>query len=331
MLTFKQLEAVYWVVRLGGFSAAAQKLHTTQSAVSKRVHELESLFHAPLFDRSLRTARLTTKGEEVFAVAGRLLQERETLMRGALAPGDPQRRLRIGVTEVTAMTWLPRFVDRIYEAHPGVVIDPEVDAGSRLRDKLLASEIDLMIAADAFRDERFMVSPVGKLQLRWMCKPGLVSHEDKPLKVQTFESHRILTQGPGSGTGILFNDWFESHGLKVAHRVVSNSLLALIGLTVSGFGVSYLPPAAVQNLLEHGLLEALEVRPALPSAPYAAAIRRDQRSSLLGSVLRLAQETCDFTRPYQTGPLVDRRSVSRKALIRPKDLAGVVRQGGRSK
>jgi len=308
MVTFKQLEAIYWVVRLGGFSGASQKLHTTQSAVSKRVQELEALFHAPLFDRSLRTARLTSKGEEVFALADRLLQGREELMRGALESGEPVRRLRIGVTEVTAMTWLPRFVERIYQAHPGVIIDPEVDTGSRLRDKLLASEIDLMIVADTFREERFKVSPVGKLRLRWMCKPGLVAHGGKPLKVQAMADYRILTQGPQSGTGILFHDWFQSHGLKAADLVVSNSLIALIGLTVSGFGVSYLPPAAVQNLVGQGLLEVLQVRPALPDAPYAAVIRRDQRSSLMASVVRLAQETCDFTRLYQTATAVGRRS-----------------------
>ena len=37
MMTFKQLEAIYWVTQLGGFSQAADKLHTTQSAISKRV------------------------------------------------------------------------------------------------------------------------------------------------------------------------------------------------------------------------------------------------------------------------------------------------------
>eukprot|EP01034_Spumella_vulgaris_P009574 gene9574-12141_t len=43
-MTFKQLEALYWIARLGGFAQAANQLHTSQSAVSKRVHELEALF-----------------------------------------------------------------------------------------------------------------------------------------------------------------------------------------------------------------------------------------------------------------------------------------------
>ena len=62
MFTFKQLEAVYWVVKTGGFAQAASKLHTTQSAISKRVHDLEELFDTPLFDRSQRNAHLTEKG-----------------------------------------------------------------------------------------------------------------------------------------------------------------------------------------------------------------------------------------------------------------------------
>lgn len=300
MMTFKQLEAIFWVVRLGGFSQAAQKLHTTQSAVSKRVQELEALFRTPLFDRSLRSARLTDKGEEVFFMSERLLAEREALMQNLMKPEAQERRVRIGVTEVTAMTWLPRFVERIQERYPNATIDPDVDTGARLRDKLLASEIDLMIAADSIRDDRFKVTPVGKLRLQWMCKPGLVPHDGKPLRVQMLQNQRILTQGPQSGTGLLFQDWFKAQGLKNADLVVSNSLIALIGLTVSGFGVSYLPPASVQPMVDQGLLEVLQVKPGLPDATYVASIRREQRSAVMTSIVRLAQETCDFSRLYQT-------------------------------
>lgn len=301
-ITFKQLEAVYWVVRLGGFSQAAHKLHTSQSAISKRVQELETLFQRPIFDRSQRTARLTDQGEEMFRTAERLLSEREALVQRVLY-GEPQeRRVRIGVTEATAMTWLPRFVDRIHERYPRATIDPEVDTGTRLRDKLLANDIDLMIAADTFRDERFRVSPVGKLRLQWMCRPGLVPHGSQPLKVQVLQDYRILTQGPQSGTGVLFQDWFKAHGLTSADYVVSNSLVALIGLTVSGFGISYLPPAAVQLMVDQGLLEVLDVRPDLPDATYAAAVRREQGNSFVGSLVKLARETCDFSRLYQVKP-----------------------------
>ena len=61
----QQLETFFWTVTLGSFSAAAEKLYATQSAVSMRVRELERTLGVELFDRTHRTARLTPKGREL--------------------------------------------------------------------------------------------------------------------------------------------------------------------------------------------------------------------------------------------------------------------------
>lgn len=63
MLTFKQIDALYWFVQLGSFEAAANKLNTSQSA--KRVQELETAFDLDVFDRTHRSAKLTLKDEEL--------------------------------------------------------------------------------------------------------------------------------------------------------------------------------------------------------------------------------------------------------------------------
>src|SRR6218665_2173607 len=97
VVTFKQLEAFFWVVQLGGFAQAANKLHTTQSAVSKRVQEVEVMFDIKLFDRSLRAARLTEKGEQMFLLAKRLLELRDKGFEQFQLPEVLERRVRIGV------------------------------------------------------------------------------------------------------------------------------------------------------------------------------------------------------------------------------------------
>ena len=51
VITIKQVEAFYWTVKLGTFTAAAERLHTTQSAITKRIQEIESTFEIALFDR----------------------------------------------------------------------------------------------------------------------------------------------------------------------------------------------------------------------------------------------------------------------------------------
>jgi DNA-binding transcriptional LysR family regulator len=299
VLTFKQLEALYWVVQLGGFSPAAQKLHTTQSAVSKRVQELEALFDIPLFDRSLRAARLTEKGEEMFMVAKRLLEQRDAAVEQFQRPEVVERRVRIGVTELTAMTWLPRFVNVIQHCYPRVVIEPDVDMSTSLRDKLLADEVELIIVPDAFDDSRFTSKRVGTVENAWMCKPGMVS-ANRPLRIHELAAYRLLTQGDRSGTGLLYERWFKSIGVRPSNTMTSNSLVALLGLAVSGFGIGYMPRKCLSPMMEAGLLEVVKVTPELPETPYAALYKSERRSTLLASLVMLAQDSCDFGSTFRT-------------------------------
>lgn len=298
MMTFKQLEAIYWVTQLGGFSQAAAKLHTTQSAISKRVQELEALFATPLFDRTQRTSRLTEKGEEMYVVAKRLLEQRDAAMSQFNSSQEVVRRLRIGVTELTAMTWLPRLVELVREHHPKVVLEPDVDLSMMLRDKLLANEVDVAFVPDTCQDERFTLKRLGVVENAWMCKPGTFDGV-KVRRLHDLSSHTFLTQGDKSGTGVLYNQWLGSVNMQPTNTIVCNSLLAIIGMTVSGLGFSYLPRQCVEPLLHANYLELLKVTPALPKTHYVAAYKSDQRSTLISSIVRLAQECCDFSRAFQ--------------------------------
>lgn len=298
MMSFKQLEAIYWVVKLGGFSQAAEKLHTTQSAISHRVRELEGLLGAELFDRSLRAARLTEKGQETYAVAKRLLAQRDEAMEQLAQAQIVERRLRIGLTELTAMTWFPRLVGAVQAYHPRVTIEPDVDTGMTLRERLLAAEIDLAIVPDVADDHRIAKKVIGKVANAWMCKPGLLPAR-KTFRPHELASQRILTQGQRSGAGLASEDWFKSYGLTPQRSLPSNSLSALIGMTVSGIGISPLPRRCLAPMIDHGLLQVIKVTPEIPDITYAAMCRTEQRSTLIDSIVLLAQACCDFTRAFQ--------------------------------
>lgn len=299
-MTFKQLEALFWVVQSGGFSQAASRLHTTQSAVSKRVHEMEAMFETPLFDRTLRSAKLTEKGEEMFLIAKRLLEQRDAAIEQFQRPETLERHIRIGVTELTAMTWLPRLVSAIQARYPRVIIEPYVDASVTLRDKLLIDEVDLMIVPQVFEDQRFVIKRVGVVENAWMCKPGLVSSRPR-LPMQELANYRLLTQDDRSGTGQLYNRWLQSIGIQPQNTILSNSLVTLIGLTISGMGVSYLPKTCLKQMINAGALQVLTVTPVLPLASYAAVYRGERKSTFISAVAALAQESCDFGTIFQTG------------------------------
>lgn len=297
MMTFKQLEALYWIAQLGGFAQAAHKLHTSQSAVSKRVHELEQLFDTRLFDRSQRTARLTEKGEEMFMLARKLLRERDAAVEQFGRPEVIERRLRIGVTELTAMTWLPRLVALVQQHYPKVTLEPDVDGSLPLRDKLLADGLDLIIVPDAFADTRLPAQAIGAVESAWMCQPGLVPAG--PVRLQELARHRLLVQGNASGTGRLYDAWLQEHGVEPADAIVVSNLIALTGLTVSGLGVSYLPRQCLAPLIAAGMLAEVDVQPPLPPVPYVAMFKGEHRSALISSIAMLAQSCCDFSRAFQ--------------------------------
>ena len=300
MMTFKQLEAIFWVAKLGGFSAAAVHLHTTQSAISKRIQELEAAFGTPLFDRTLRTARLTDKGEEMLQLAKQLLDQRNAAIEALSLPGAVRRRIRLGVTELTAMTWLPHLVRQIQDQYPMVNIEPDVDLSMGLRDKLLADEVDVIVVPDAFQDDRFVAARVGSVASAWMCSPGMMVSK-KPVAMEELARQRLLVQGEKSGTGILYNGWFQSHGVELRNTIVSNHMVALIGMAVAGLGVSYLPLKCLSPLIDDGSLVVLKVTPALPPVTYMAMYRREVSSPLLTAIAKAAGDCCDFSRMFQSG------------------------------
>ncbi|NPC58351.1 LysR family transcriptional regulator [Caenimonas soli] len=298
-MTFKQLEALFWIAELGGFSQAALKLHTTQSAVSKRVQELELLFDTEMFDRSQRSARLTEKGEEMFMLAKKLLEQRDAAIEQFSRPEVIERRVRIGVTEMTAMTWLPRLVNLIQRYYPKVIIEPDVDTSVQLRDKMLADEVDLIVLPDSFPDTRFSSKVLGSVEYAWMCKPGMLDPR-KTFRLHELATHRLLVQGEKSGTGLLYARWFKALGFQPANVISSSNLVALIGMTVSGLGVSYLPRQCLAPMIAAGMLDVIKTTPSPPDVDYVAVYKGGHRSTLVSSIIMLAQECCDFTRVFQT-------------------------------
>jgi DNA-binding transcriptional LysR family regulator len=295
MITLKQVEALYWIAELGSFDAAALRLSTTQSAISKRIQELESRFNLEIFDRSRRSAVLTPKGEEILQTARQLLDMRDGLLVQLGAKDTMFRRLRLGVTELTALTWLPVLVDRLRKQFPQLEIVPEVGLGQKLYERLVENTIDLVIVPDVFNDPRFTLVPVGLVDNAWMYADGVLpSRRVFPLTEIT--QHTLIVQGKDSGMGIAYGQWFRAHGIDTPKTVVCSNLVAQIGLTVSGLGVSFLPKDCLTHLIDHGALRTARTTPALPKVQYVAIYMRTHHVDFLGEVARICQACCDFSR-----------------------------------
>lgn len=300
MVTLKQLEAIYWIVELGSFESAAEKLNMSQSAISKRVQEMEDAFEVQIFDRSKRSARLTEKGSELFEYAADMLRRRDYLLERISSKEVLVRRFRLGVTELTALTWLPALIESIREAYPLVVLEPSVELSSELFKKLENDQLDLIVVPDVFGDARFVATPLKAVENAWMSAPSLYDGKGV-VDLQTLSTFTVLTQGGSSGTGLVYDRWFSQHEVRFNRTIVSNYLVAQIGLTLSGIGISYLPKACLSPLVDQGLLRIIETRPKLPQVRYAAIHRADRLMGLTVEVSRLAEASCDFSKMLLQG------------------------------
>lgn len=296
MLTIKQLEAVYWVARLGTFGAAADQLYATQSAISKRINELELFFAAPLFDRSRRIVQLTAKGRELLEAAEEMLQVRDRLLERMGKEVEVVRHFRLGITELIALTFLPRLVQEIRHVYPTVSLEPEIDVSTTLSAKLLAGELDFVIAPTVLKDPRFTSVALKKLELSWMASPSLAT-PSRMLSLEEIANYPILMQIGTSGVDAIYERWFESKSLTIRRTFAGNSLIALSSLTVAGFGVSYLPALYFAYLVDQGLLNVLQSAERLPAVRYYATYRNDGPTPLYSVVADLARQHCDFSRP----------------------------------
>jgi DNA-binding transcriptional LysR family regulator len=293
MVTFKQLEALYWISQLGSFEAAALKLNMSQSAISKRIAELEETFSVAMFDRSKRTARLTEKGVLLLGHAKELLDRRDQLLGEVSEKAALVGRFRMGVTELTAMTWLPSLIERLGELYPRLQIEPTVDVGSNLFRSLEQEQLDLVIVPGVYYDARYLSVKLESVANSWMASPKLCQGK-KDWTLKDLSEQVLLAQGTSSGSGLLYQRWFANQDISFARVFTVNNLLAQVGLAMSGMGVAYLPRKCLSHLLERGDLCELRTETDLPSAPYIVLYRPDRWVGVGAEIAHLAVEHCNF-------------------------------------
>jgi DNA-binding transcriptional LysR family regulator len=149
MLDVRRMKVLREVAARGSFSAAAEALSFTQSAVSQHIAALERETGTTLVERNSRGVRLTDAGRAVVEHADAILARIEAAEEELVAiAGLRGGRLRLACFQSAGATLVPRAVAAFHERHPKVELgmveaEPE-EASARLR----AGEIDLALVYD---------------------------------------------------------------------------------------------------------------------------------------------------------------------------------------
>ena len=151
-MNLAQLRAFDAVARSGSFTAAAERLHVTQPAITSHVRALESYYEVDLFRRRGRGVQPTELGEQLAIISHRLF----ALESDAVDLLRATKALERGSLRIAADG--PYFVVPLVAAFrarfPGVRISLSIDNSSRILEELMEERCDISVLPATVPDER---------------------------------------------------------------------------------------------------------------------------------------------------------------------------------
>ena len=289
MLDLKNIETFVWVAELSSFRAAAEKLNTTQPAVSQRIASLESDLGVRLLDRDVRGVKLTGKGLELLSHAQRMLQMRQDMMHAARAERVMSGMLRIGVAETIVQTWLSQLIERIHASHPALAIEIEVDTSNVLRNQLMSRHIDLAFMMGPNDDPRLESLALCEYPLAWVCSPSLGLGKP-PFTLTTIAQHPVITYASASQPYRYLRALFQKN-VTVQPRMYGSASLSIIAkMTRDAIGVAVIAPVILHKELSEGSLRLINVQcDPLPSLQFMACWAQGPDAEVARTVALMAQ------------------------------------------
>lgn len=236
------------VVREGGITRAAEKLHRVQSNVTTRIRQLEDKLNTRLFDRRGKRLVLTPAGRTLLDYADRLLSlasEAETAVQG----GKPRGIFRLGSMESTAAVRLPGPLSVYSKQFPDVVLELRTGNPTQLANALLAGDIDAALVAEPVAEAKFN---------------SIVAFEEEPVIVTSMEHPPIGGAGRVPGTMIVFEhgcphrrrleEWYALQNDMPERTIELGSYHAMLGSVLTGMGAALVPKSVIATFPESSRL-----------------------------------------------------------------------------
>ncbi len=223
------------------FHRAAERLATTQPAVSRMVQELEARLSVMLLERTTRSVRLTEAGRYLLAEARDILQRMEvaehyTRMLDSGAKGT----LRIGYTTITGHSLVPDISREFRNDNPEVKLELSYHSSPAQRDLIIRDQIDIGFLVGSFKSSEIETRPVATHSVVALLRPDNPLCARKELTVADLVSQPIVigTDAEWPTFRRIVLDMFQKEGHILSASQEATSLLGILGLVTAGMGIT---------------------------------------------------------------------------------------------
>jgi DNA-binding transcriptional LysR family regulator len=284
MLNVSRLRVLVEVARQGSFSAAADALSYTQSAISQQVAALEAETGMTMLERQARGVRLTSAGEALVqhaeGILARLQAAEDEL--SAIA-GLRSGRLRMASFPTAGATLMPLAIAGFRARHPNVELTLAEGEPEEIAPRLRAGELDLALLFE-FGNDR---APDGDAAADGLARVDLL---EDPLYLALPGEHRLAHRQTLRLADLSGEAWVQTsssspcarHVVRSCHAAgfepnvafESDDYQTVQGLVAAGVGVALIPELALSVVREDIAIRTLSpgppVRQVLAAAPTDA-------------------------------------------------------------
>ena len=247
----QSLQAFLAVAESGSFSRAAEQLHLTQPAVSKRIAALESQIDARLFDRIGRRVGLTEAGRVLLPRARQILVMVDDSRRAlSNLEGSVAGSLTLATSHHIGLHRLPPLLRRYTREHPEVRLDLHFLDSEEAYQGVLDGALEMAVVTLApHPDPQLLAVPVWIDRLCFVCAPDHPLARRGPLALAELCAFDAVLPGPLTFTRGLIESRFAAAGLRLPVALSTNYLETLKMMTAIGLGWSLLPERLVAGEL----------------------------------------------------------------------------------
>ena len=245
------LTAFVEVAQAGSFSGAAHRLFLTQSAVSKRISQLEEQLGSKLFDRIGRQIRLTEAGNSLLPQARRILAELEDAKRllNNLS-GEVAGRLSLAASHHISLHRLPKTLRRFTQAHPGVEMDLRFYESEVAYDAVVHGDIELaLITLSPETDPRIHAETLWTDRLFYCVSKHHPLAKLNKIDFETINQYPGILPAPDTFTSRIVHEQLLQLGLEPNLGISTNYLDTIRMMVQVGLGWSLLPETLIDKEL----------------------------------------------------------------------------------
>jgi len=277
------LETLLWIEKLGTFAAAADRLNTTQPAISARIREMESRLGARLFKRQGRRMVLTVRGRSLAAQCEPLLNQLQEALLAADGFSMASGVVRLGVGEIAALSCVPAFVADIKRQMPGVSLEIDVDLTINLKQKLASGLLDLAFLVGPVNSPYLQAAPIGRVPMLWFANAA-VAQEIQDRQMSPGDAFRQLSlwclSRPSHMYEVMLSLIRQNDG-SAKNINTCNHVKGLIEMVAAGAGVGILPVPLARAYIEAGQLIEIDMGAKPDSVEFLAVMSNAEEDPLL--------------------------------------------------